>query len=43
MYERIVPRFGAACGAVFVAPVFGFLDRQRLRDLLVGELFGFCC
>ena len=41
MYERIVPRMGAACGAVFVVLMFGLpLTGSDSTIVLVGELFG---
>src|SRR4051794_15394160 len=39
MYERIVPRMGAACGAVFVVLLFGLpLTGSDSTIVLVGEL-----
>jgi len=41
MYERIVPRMGAACGAVFVVLLFGLSSSGiDSRIVLVGELIG---
>ena len=41
MYERIVPRMGAACGAVFVVLLFGLpLTGSDSTIVLVGELIG---
>ena len=41
MYERIVPRIGAACGAVFVVLLFGLpLTGSDSTIVLVGELIG---
>jgi hypothetical protein len=41
MYERIVPRMGAGCGAVFVVLLFGLpLTGSDSTIVLVGELIG---
>jgi hypothetical protein len=41
MYERIMPRIGAACGAVFVLLMFGLpMTGSDSAIVLVGELLG---